>query len=76
MTQAGLASTICKTGYTATIRPSSYVTAKEKKANALSYGYTSAMGDAEYDHQLSGVATSGAVVWAVQSVGGTEPADG
>nr|WP_235032439.1 hypothetical protein [Actinacidiphila yanglinensis] len=53
VTQANLASTICKSGYTSTIRPSSYVTGKEKKANALSYGYTGAMGDAEYDHQIS-----------------------
>jgi len=57
VTQADLGTTICKSGYTATIRPSSYVTGKEKKANAASYGYTGPMGDAEYDHQLSGVAT-------------------
>ena len=56
VTQANLASTICKSGYTATIRPSSYVTGKEKRLNAASYGYTGPMGDAEYDHQLSGVA--------------------
>ena len=53
VTQANLDSTICKSGYTATIRPSSYVTGKEKKANAASYGYTGPMGDAEYDHQIS-----------------------
>ena len=56
VTQANLSSTICKSGYTATIRPSSYVTGKEKKSNAISYGYTGPIGDAEYDHQLSGVA--------------------
>lgn len=53
VSQANLASTVCKSGYTATIRPSSYVTGKEKKANALSYAYNGAMGDAEYDHQIS-----------------------
>lgn len=53
VTEANLDSTICKSGYTATIRPSSYVTGKEKKANALSYGYTGPMGDAEFDHQIS-----------------------
>jgi len=53
VTQSNLASTICKTGYTATIRPSSYVTGREKLANAASYGYTGPMGDAEYDHQVS-----------------------
>lgn len=56
VTQDNLARTICKSGYTATIRPSSYVTGKEKKANALSYGYTGSLSDAEYDHLLSGVA--------------------
>jgi hypothetical protein len=53
VTQDNLARTICKSGYTATIRPSSYVTGKEKKANALSYGYTGSLSDAEYDHQVS-----------------------
>ncbi|SEO01294.1 hypothetical protein SAMN05216267_101589 [Actinacidiphila rubida] len=53
VTQASITTTICKTGYTATIRPSSYVTGKEKTANAASYGYTGRMGDAEYDHQIS-----------------------
>jgi hypothetical protein len=31
----------------------SYVTGKEKKANAAFYAYTGAMGDAEYDRQVS-----------------------
>ncbi|WP_308012359.1 hypothetical protein [Actinacidiphila acidipaludis] len=53
MTEDTIASTICKSGYTATIRPSSYVTSKEKTANAASYAYTGPMGDAEYDHQVS-----------------------
>jgi hypothetical protein len=51
VTQANLKSTICrKGGYTSGVRPSAYVTGKEKKLNAASYGYTGRMGDAEYDH--------------------------
>ena len=54
VTQATIGSTICRTGgYTSGIRPSSYVTGKEKTANAKSYGYTGTMRDGEYDHLIS-----------------------
>lgn len=54
VTQANLASTICrKGGYTSGVRPSTSVTGREKKLNAASYGYTGAMGEAEYDHLIS-----------------------
>ncbi|MGW0584669.1 hypothetical protein ACWD25_54300 [Streptomyces sp. NPDC002920] len=54
VTQANLASTICrKGGYTSGIRPSTSVTSREKELNAASYGYTGRMGDAEYDHLIS-----------------------
>lgn len=54
VTQANLRSTICrKGGYTSGVRPSSYVTGKEKRLNAASYGYTGSMRDAEYDHLIS-----------------------
>ncbi|MET7685625.1 hypothetical protein [Streptomyces sp. NPDC005423] len=54
VTQSNLKSTICrKGGYTSGIRPSTYVTGKEKKLNAASYGYTGPIGDAEYDHLIS-----------------------
>ncbi|MPY34770.1 hypothetical protein FNH09_27100 [Streptomyces adustus] len=54
VTQANLKSTICrKGGYTSGVRPSTYVTAREKKLNAASYGFTGRMGDAEYDHLIS-----------------------
>ena len=54
VTQSNLTSTICrKGGYTSAIRPSAYVTGKEKKLNAASYGFTGRMGDAEYDHLIS-----------------------
>jgi len=54
VTQANLKTTICREGgYTSGIRPSSYVTGKEKTLNAASYGYTGSMRDGEYDHLIS-----------------------
>ncbi|MEU9456426.1 hypothetical protein [Streptomyces sp. NPDC048277] len=54
VTQANLTSTICrKGGYTSGVRPSAYVTGKEKKLNAASYDYTGSMSEAEYDHLIS-----------------------
>ena len=54
VTQATLATTICRSGgYTSTIRPPVGVTNKEKAANAKSYGYTGSLHDAEYDHLIS-----------------------
>lgn len=54
VTQANLTATICANGgYTGGVRPSSYVTGKEKLANAASYGYTGSRTDAEYDHLIS-----------------------
>ncbi|MFJ1811225.1 MULTISPECIES: hypothetical protein [unclassified Streptomyces] len=54
VTQANLKSTICrKGGYTSGVRPSTYVTGKEKKLNAASYGFAGNMSDAEYDHLIS-----------------------
>ncbi|MFC9931713.1 hypothetical protein [Streptomyces sp. NPDC127190] len=54
VTQANLASTICrKGGYTKNIRPPESVTRQEKRANAVSYGYSGRLGDAEYDHLIS-----------------------
>ncbi|MFE9122344.1 hypothetical protein [Streptomyces sp. NPDC007172] len=45
--------TICKSGYTSTIRPPASVTDAEKAANAKSYGYTGSLHDAEYGHLVS-----------------------
>jgi len=53
VTQANLSNTICVKGYTSTIRPPAYITGKEKKANALSYGYTGSLRTFEYDHEIS-----------------------
>jgi hypothetical protein len=54
VTQANLKSTICrKGGYTSGVRPSQYVTGREKKLNTASYGYTGSLREAEYDHLIS-----------------------
>ena len=50
--QSTLNATICKSGYTASIRPSSSVTAAEKRANAVSYHYRRSLTQAEYDHLI------------------------
>jgi len=47
-----LASTICRGGYTKSIRPPAAITDAEKRANAASYRYTGALADAEYDHLI------------------------
>lgn len=53
VTQATIASTICRSGYTAQIRPPESVTEPEKIANARSYGYRGSLGVAEYDHLVA-----------------------
>ena len=45
-----LATTICRTGYTKSIRPPASITNAEKRENAAAYGYTGSLKDAEYDH--------------------------
>jgi len=52
VTQANIQSTICKSGYTATVRPSVSVTSAEKIVSEHQYGYpTGSQG--EYDHLIS-----------------------
>jgi hypothetical protein len=53
VTQATIASTICRAGYTASIRPPADITAREKAANARSYRYTGPSATGEYDHLIS-----------------------
>ncbi|MEV6768473.1 hypothetical protein AB0N05_07545 [Nocardia sp. NPDC051030] len=53
VTSANLASTICKSGYTQSIRPNQSITGPEKKANIKSYDFTGDPSDAEYDHLIS-----------------------
>jgi hypothetical protein len=53
VTQADLASTICKSGYTATIRPPASTTGAEKRASEAAYGFTGKASTTEYDHLIS-----------------------
>lgn len=53
VTQADLASTICKSGYTAAIRPPSGITGREKRASEAAYGFTGKASTTEYDHLIS-----------------------
>lgn len=49
--QSTLASTICKSGWTSTVRPSASITAREKRASLAAYGDDSS--PFEYDHLVS-----------------------
>ncbi len=53
VTQATIASTICVSGYTSSIRPPESITEPEKVASAAAYGYTGSLHTAEYDHLIS-----------------------
>jgi hypothetical protein len=53
VTQSNVVSTICKSGYTSTIRPPEDITEKEKAANAPAYSYRGSFHTAEYDHLIS-----------------------
>lgn len=48
-----LYSTICRGGYTASIRPPAAVTRAEKRGSARAYGLTGSLFTAEYDHLVS-----------------------
>jgi hypothetical protein len=50
VTEDTLATTICKTGYTKSIRPPGSISAAEKRGNAAAYGYTGPLSGIEYDH--------------------------
>jgi hypothetical protein len=47
-----LYSTICKQGYSASIRPPREVTGAEKCSNAAAYDYQGLLADTEYDHLI------------------------
>ena len=53
VTQANLASTVCKSGYTASIRPPADITGREKKASEAAYGFKGKAATTEYDHLIS-----------------------
>ena len=50
VTEDTLATTICRTGYTKSIRPPASITEAEKRGKAAAYGYTGSLKEAEYDH--------------------------
>ena len=53
VTQSNLYSTICKKGYTSSIRPPVSVTYVEKRLSAKAYGNSASLRDQEYDHLIS-----------------------
>jgi hypothetical protein len=50
VTEDTLTTTICKTGYTKSIRPPASITTTEKRGNAAAYGYSGPLSGIEYDH--------------------------
>lgn len=50
VTQATIGSTICRSGYTSSIRPPESITEPEKQGSAAAYGYTGPFSTGEYDH--------------------------
>ncbi|HUB04479.1 MAG TPA: hypothetical protein VMA76_05395 [Solirubrobacteraceae bacterium] len=50
VTQANIHATICRRGYTETVRPPESVTEPEKKASLAAYGDAEPLHDFEYDH--------------------------
>jgi hypothetical protein len=50
VTSDTLEATICRTGYTKSIRPPKEITESEKKTNAAAFSYTGQLSGAEYDH--------------------------
>jgi hypothetical protein len=53
VTQADLARTICRSGYSESVRPSSSITGREKLASMRSYGDRRSVHVYEYDHLVS-----------------------
>ena len=67
VTQATIDQTICQTGWTKTIRPSSSVTEREKAASMSAYGDSGSLHYFEYDHlvslELGGAVNAPANLW-------------
>jgi hypothetical protein len=53
VTQANIGHTICRAGYSATIRPPESITESEKRSSLAAYDDTGVPGDYEYDHLVS-----------------------
>jgi hypothetical protein len=52
VTQANLSSTICRSGYTESVRPSESITEREKEGSLTSYGDSGPLHVYEYDHLI------------------------
>ena len=67
VTQTTIGETICRTGYSRSIRPSTSVTELEKLASIRAYGFHQAAGSYEYDHlislELGGAANDSRNLW-------------
>ena len=65
--QATIRMTICRPGYSSSIRPSTSVTEPEKLASIRAYGFHQAAGSYEYDHlislELGGAANDSRNLW-------------
>jgi hypothetical protein len=67
VTQADISRTICRAGWTATVRPPESITEAEKRASIAAYGDTQPIGGYEYDHfvplELGGATNAAANLW-------------
>jgi len=67
VTQATLSSTICRSGWTATVRPPASITSREKRASMRAYGDGEATSAFEYDHlvalELGGAVNDARNLW-------------
>jgi hypothetical protein len=50
VTQSSIGRTICRPGYSESVRPSERVTEPEKRASMLAYGNAAELSEVEYDH--------------------------
>jgi len=50
--QGDIATTVCRSGFTSSIRPPESVTEPEKQGSAAAYGYTGPFHTGEYDHLI------------------------
>ena len=53
VSQRDLSSTICRSGYSESVRPSESITEREKRASLAAYGDRGPLHDYEYDHLVS-----------------------
>jgi len=53
VTQASIGSTICRSGWSATVRPPPSITSREKRASLLAYGDGARRSGFEYDHLVA-----------------------